>query len=199
MLKRGYALAAACLAAAVAVTAFTPNGKFALPPSLTVGMQFPSWIFPPWHHERPWNIGKALFALHPVQFQHVSCHILCVCAAENCSDAIDISCRNRITANPRIGVKCRRRTLASTPPHTKLTANECDICCLFLCRRQLRQGIRKGIGFSFMLCFKLFNCNDCILHIGSPHIALSTISQPANPSIYHFNMNMSQCSPLGVR
>ena len=27
MLKRGYALAAACLAAAVAVTAFTPNGK----------------------------------------------------------------------------------------------------------------------------------------------------------------------------
>ena len=28
MLKRGYALAAACLAAAVAVTAFTPNGKF---------------------------------------------------------------------------------------------------------------------------------------------------------------------------
>ena len=31
MLKRGYALAAACLAAAVAVTAFTPNGKFARP------------------------------------------------------------------------------------------------------------------------------------------------------------------------
>lgn len=27
MLKPGYALAAACLAAAVAVTAFTPNGK----------------------------------------------------------------------------------------------------------------------------------------------------------------------------
>ena len=27
MLKRGYVLAAACLAAAVAVTAFTPNGK----------------------------------------------------------------------------------------------------------------------------------------------------------------------------
>ena len=97
------------------------------------------------------------------------------------------------------GTKCRRRTLASTPPHTKLTANECDICCRFLCRRQLRQGIRKGIGLSFLLCFKLFNCNDCILHIGSPHIALSTISQPANPSIYHFNMNMSQCSPLGVR
>ena len=27
MLKRGYAIAAACLAAAVAATAFTPNGK----------------------------------------------------------------------------------------------------------------------------------------------------------------------------
>lgn len=47
MLKRGYALAAACLAAAVAVTAFTPNGKFALPPSLTGRNAIPILDLPP--------------------------------------------------------------------------------------------------------------------------------------------------------
>jgi len=43
MLKRGYALAAACLAAAVAVTAFTPNGKSSREPKMMclrpIGMQ----------------------------------------------------------------------------------------------------------------------------------------------------------------
>ena len=183
MLKRGYALAAACLAAAVAVTAFTPNGKFALSPSLTVGIQFPSWIFPPWHHERPWNIGIALFALHSVQFQHVSCHILCVCAAENCSDAIDISCRHRITANPRLGHDMPTKDVGVPAASYKADCERMRHLSSVLCRRrQSRQGIRKGIGFSCLLCFKLFNCNDCILHIGSPVcIALSAISQPANP------------------
>ena len=101
-----------------------------------------------------------------------------------------------------LGMTCRRRTLASTPPHTKLTANECDIC-----RRFCAAGGNRGRAFEKELDSHVCCASSCsiatIAFYTLAHRILPSppyISQPANPRMqYHFNMNMPHCSPLGVR
>ena len=158
MLKRGYALAAACLAAAVAVTAFTPNGKFDV-----------SWRSEcnshPGSAPRDKNVDGILakHCLHCIlcKFQHVLCCLFRFVQPRIARVQLISRVENRITANPRLGNKMPTKDVGVPAASCKVDRGRMRHLSSVLRRRQLRQGMRKA---PFLVCFKLFNCNDCIVH-----------------------------------